>query len=96
MLIMNDVEGTRATVLVSGRVQGVGFREFARRRALDHGLAGTAENLQDCRVEVVLEGARGDIDHLLMLLQRGPAHAAVSGVDVAWSDAAGLVGFHVY
>lgn len=85
----------RATVLVRGRVQGVGYRVYVRRHALDLGLTGSAENLSDGRVEVVLEGPRADIEHLLIALARGPTHAEVGGLEVAWSDAAGLQGFHV-
>lgn len=86
----------RATVLVRGRVQGVGYRAFVRRRALDLGLAGQVENLADGRVEVVAEGPRLDLEHLLVHLQRGPVHAAVAGLDVAWSEPVGLAGFHAY
>lgn len=85
----------RATVLVKGRVQGVGYRAYVRRHALDHGLAGSAENLQDGRVEVVLEGRRPDIEHLFIALGRGPSHAEVGGLEIAWSEPAGLQGFHV-
>lgn len=86
----------RATVLVGGQVQGVGYRAFVRRHALDLGLAGSVENLRDGRVEVALEGARNDIEHLLIALRRGPAHADVDGIEIAWSDPVGLRGFHVH
>ncbi|MBW6457323.1 MAG: acylphosphatase [Trueperaceae bacterium] len=85
----------RATILVRGRVQGVGYRAFVRRHALDLGLAGHAENLADGRVEVLLEGERREIEHALVALSRGPAHATVAALEVAWSEAAGLRGFHV-
>lgn len=86
----------RATVLVRGRVQGVGYRAFARRHALDLGLAGHAENLADGRVEVVVEGPRSEVEHLLVHLRRGPVHAQVDDLDVVWSAAAGLEGFHAF
>ena len=86
----------RATVLVRGRVQGVGYRAFVRRHAIDLGLAGQVENLADGRVEVVVEGLRSDLDHLLVHLRRGPVHAQVVDLDVTWSDAVGLTGFHAY
>jgi acylphosphatase len=92
---MTDATDARATILVRGRVQGVGYRAFARRHALDLGLAGHAENLADGRVEVLLEGDRREIEHALVALAQGPAHAAVDGLEVAWSEAAGLRGFHV-
>ncbi len=86
----------RATVLARGRVQGVGYRAFVRRHALDLGLTGQVENLGDGRVEVVIEGPRATVDHLLVHLRRGPAHAQVDGLDVTWSDPVGLDGFHAY
>jgi len=86
----------RATILVRGAVQGVGYRAFVRRHALDLGLAGHAENLADGRVEVVVEGERREIEHALIALRRGPAHADVLGIDVAWSEPVGLRGFHAH
>ena len=92
---MTDATDARATILVRGRVQGVGYRAFVRRHALDLGLAGHAENLPDGRVEVLLEGDRREIEHALVALGRGPAHAVVEGLEVVWSESAGLRGFHV-
>lgn len=89
-------ENARLTALISGRVQGVGFREFIRRNALDLGLSGTAENLDDGRVEVVAEGDREELELLLVRLQAGPVHAEVEDVEVIWGDAGGITGFYVY
>lgn len=86
----------RLTVLVFGDVQGVGYRAFARRHALDLGLAGSAENLGDGRVEVVAEGPRSELEHLLVFLRQGPVHAGVREVETHWSEGGGLRGFHVY
>ena len=86
----------RLTALVSGDVQGVGYRAFVRRHALDLGLAGTVENLPDGRVEVVAEGPRSELEHLLIFLRRGPVHAEVGAIDEAWGEGGGLEGFHVY
>lgn len=91
-----NVARVRVNVLVSGRVQGVGYRQFARRHALDHGLVGSAENLPDGRVELTLEGDRGEVEHLLILLRRGPAHAEVAGLEVTWGVPVGVRGFHVH
>ena len=93
---MTATSPARATVLVRGSVQGVGYRAFVRRHALDLGLAGHAENLADGRVEVVLEGARTEVEHALIALARGPAHAEVEGLDVVWSQPVGLRGFHAH
>lgn len=93
---MTSTSIARATVLVRGSVQGVGYRAFVRRHALDLRLAGHAENLGDGRVEVVLEGERREIEHALIALGRGPAHADVIGLDVTWSEPVGLRGFHAH
>ncbi|MEX2502863.1 MAG: acylphosphatase [Trueperaceae bacterium] len=86
----------RLTALIEGRVQGVGYRAFAQRRAIDLGLAGTAENLPDGRVEVVAEGPRSELDQLLVFLRRGPSHAKVTSVETHVSEGGGLDGFYVY
>ncbi len=83
-------------MLVAGEVQGVNYRNFVRRLAQDAGLSGYAENLSDGRVEVVAEGPREELEALLHLLYRGPTHAQVAGVDVAWGEASGLDGFQIY
>jgi len=86
----------RLTVLASGRVQGVGFRAFVRRYALDLGLSGYAENLDDGRVEVVVEGSREDIELLLVKLRMGPAHANVRDLELSWGEVTGLEAFYTY
>jgi acylphosphatase len=86
----------RLTILASGQVQGVGFRAFVKRTALDLGLSGYAENLSDGRVEVVAEGEKSDLEYLLVKLKNGPSHAVVSHLDISWNPATGLKGFYVY
>jgi acylphosphatase len=70
----------RAVALVSGSVQGVGYRWFVRGLALDAGLAGSATNLADGRVEVVLEGPEDAVAAALDALAGPRAPGAVSGV----------------
>jgi acylphosphatase len=68
--------------LISGFVQGVGFRWFVARHARALGLAGYARNLGDGRVEVVASGTDGEsINRLESLLRAGPAHAQVDRVE---------------
>lgn len=93
---MDGDERARFTAIVSGRVQGVGFRAFVRRNALDLGLAGYAENLPDGRVEVVAEGPRDELEHFLVRLRHGPTHANVADVDLSWGEGGGLNGFYTY
>jgi acylphosphatase len=68
--------------LISGAVQGVGFRWFVARHARTLGLGGFARNLSDGRVEVVASGADGPaLDRLEELLRNGPANAQVAGLE---------------
>lgn len=68
--------------LVSGRVQGVGYRMFARDAALAEGLSGLARNLEDGRVEVYVEGEAEALDRFEARLRQGPPLARVAGVEV--------------
>lgn len=66
--------------LVSGMVQGVGYRYFAMRGAQRLGLSGYAKNLPDGRVEVYACGEGAKLAEFRMELERGPQSASVSGV----------------
>lgn len=67
--------------MLSGRVQGVGFRWFVQRNAERLGLRGHVSNLPDGRVEVVARGSATDLEQLSDALQRGPRMARVDSVD---------------
>lgn len=86
----------RLTALITGTVQGVGYRRYVQRHARDLKLAGYAENLSDGRVEIVAEGAQPELDRLLHWLRLGPPHARVRDVQTAYSELTGLNDFHVY
>jgi acylphosphatase len=78
----------RLQAVVSGRVQGVGFREFVRHEAATRGICGYVRNSDDGRrVEVVAEGADEAIDELAQALQSGPRFAVVDNVDAQYSEA---------
>jgi acylphosphatase len=83
----------RVVALVSGSVQGVGYRWFVRGRAAAAGLAGSATNLPDGRVEVVLEGADAAVSAVLVDLQGAQAPGAVTRVDVRDEPVQGSSGF---
>ncbi len=85
----------RKRVTVSGRVQGVFFRDSARERAEAHGVAGRARNMPDGTVEVVLEGEPEAVERVLRFLQSGPSHADVEDVEVLDEEPEGLSGFSV-
>jgi acylphosphatase len=78
--------------LVSGMVQGVGFRWYVARHARSLGLVGFARNLPDGRVEVVVSGPEESLPALEQLLRTGPANAQVEQVERSPEPAAVLVG----
>jgi acylphosphatase len=70
----------RYRVLVSGRVQGVFFRDTCRRLAVEHGVTGWVRNLPDGRVEAVFEGSAEDVRQMLAWAHHGPRLAVVDDV----------------
>ncbi len=80
-------DAVRARIKVTGVVQGVGYRYFARNIALRLGLTGYVRNLPDGSVEVVAEGKRAAINALIDDLKVGPRYASVERVDVKWEEA---------
>ena len=81
--------------MVSGRVQGVFFRDGVRRRAEAVGVAGWARNTEDGTVEAVFEGDRQAVDELVEFCRRGPSRAEVATVEVVEEEPEGLSGFEV-
>lgn len=67
--------------LVSGQVQGVGYRQGCRQTARSLGLVGWVRNLADGRVELFAQGTDDGVDRLLDWVWAGPAGARVSGVE---------------
>ncbi|HMS82862.1 MAG TPA: acylphosphatase [Nitrospira sp.] len=84
-----DELSVRARIVVHGRVQGVGFRAFAARVAMDLELVGGVRNLFDGRVEVDVEGTRSVIDVLEHQLRIGPPSARVTRIEAEWGVATG-------
>jgi acylphosphatase len=69
-------------VVVEGKVQGVGFRAWAQRKACSLGIRGWIRNLSDGRVEALLCGESSLLEEMRRLLARGPAGAEVRGIRV--------------
>jgi acylphosphatase len=67
--------------LIRGRVQGVGYRYFAQRAAVELGLTGYTRNLDDGRVEVYATGPVAKLSELAGRLHRGPQWSDVRGVE---------------
>ena len=86
---------TRKRVVVSGRVQGVFFRDTVRRRADAAGVSGWVRNRPDGAVEAVFEGEAEAVEELAEFCRRGPSRAEVRSVEVTEEDAEGLAGFQV-
>ena len=81
--------------IVTGRVQGVGFRFFAERAARELGLRGWVRNLPDGSVETLAEGEDAAVGRYLERLRRGPRLSRVDTVDVAEASPQGLAAFEI-
>ncbi|MEO8347430.1 MAG: acylphosphatase [Acidobacteriota bacterium] len=79
--------------LVSGRVQGVGFRYFARRAAEGAGVTGWARNLPDGRVETLAEGEASAVEQYLAKIRRGPIGGRVDQVEIEETTPEGSTAF---
>jgi acylphosphatase len=82
-----EVDMPQVRVLVSGQVQGVGYRYFVRDQALDQGISGWVRNNRDGTVSVAAEGGK---ERLSVFLERIRAREdiliRVTGIEVTWSD----------
>jgi acylphosphatase len=85
----------RYRVLISGRVQGVFFRDTCRRLAASAGVAGWVRNLPDGRVEAVFEGPEEHVRRLVAWAHSGPRLAEVDDVAVQPEPPEGLTAFQV-
>ncbi len=79
----------RLEAIVSGKVQGVWFRDFTRRVAVRLGLVGEVKNLPDGTVHVIAEGKPDALEKLIEHLHLGPRDAKVEKVAQAWKKAEG-------
>lgn len=86
---------TRVRVLVTGRVQGVWFRQSTAQAVAGTDVAGWVRNLDDGRVEAVFEGTPEAVAMALAFVRTGPERARVDDVEVIREEPAGLDGFFV-
>jgi acylphosphatase len=84
---------TTRRLLITGRVQGVGFRDFVLVEAERLGLAGWVRNRRDGVVEVLVHGDVMAIEALLDACRRGPPHARVTGIEQQPAEQIPEVGF---
>lgn len=85
----------RRRLLVSGRVQGIGFRYSCQRMAEAAGVTGWCRNLVDGRVEACFEGETGAVERAVEWCHRGPSGAVVTDVEVVPETPAGEKGFRL-
>jgi acylphosphatase len=85
----------RRRVIVHGLVQGVFFRDTARRKAVRRGVAGWIRNCYDGSVEAVIEGDPWAVESMLAFLREGPRGAVVDRVDELEEEPEGLSGFAI-
>jgi acylphosphatase len=80
---------------ISGNVQGVFFRKFIEDKANELGLKGFARNLNDGRVEVVVEGKDENVNKIIEICRKGSPHSEVKNVEVEEIKHQGFSGFKI-
>ena len=85
----------RRRVVVTGRVQGVGYRDSCRYEAVAAGVAGWVRNNWDGSVEAVIEGESAGVDRVVAWMRKGPRSAVVRDVRVSEESPQGELGFSV-
>lgn len=75
-----------AHVFISGFVQGVGFRQLIKSKALELGLTGWVRNLEDGRIEAMLQGSKENIERMILACKKGPFLSEVDEVNVIWEE----------
>ena len=88
----SDPRFVRASLLISGLVQGVYFRAYARQMAREHGVHGWVRNRADGRVEALLEGEAAAVQAFIDWCHHGPPRAYVTEVQVTWEAYRGEFG----
>ncbi len=76
----------KAHLIITGNVQGVGFRAFVRNRAIKNNVTGWVKNLDDGSVEAIFSGTQENLDKLITLTRRGTPWSKVSDVLVTYTD----------
>lgn len=79
-------EKVKVHIFISGRVQGVFFRDNTYKKAEELGVSGWVRNTPDGRVEAVFEGEKEKVESLIKWAKKGPLIAKVNGIDVEWQE----------
>jgi acylphosphatase len=80
------IKKSSVKIIVSGTVQGVGFRYFIARIAFEHDLRGYVKNLFNGDVEIFAEGRKEFLEELAQKAKTGPSHAKVDNIQIQWLD----------
>jgi len=83
-------------LVISGRVQGVGYRDWLVQRARDLGVSGWVRNRLDGSVEALVAGDTASVEELLRLCRRGPRMAEVVSIEEELADPPENFGFRQY
>ncbi len=75
-----------AIIFVLGFVQGVGFRRFVKKNALNLGLKGWVKNLPDGRVKVFVQGSKENIEKLVKICEKGTFFSDIKSIQVEWEE----------
>jgi acylphosphatase len=75
-----------AHLLISGMVQGVGYRWFVMRKANEYNLKGYVRNLYTDDVEVEVEGDKGSVSEFIKELRIGPRSAHITDIKIQWGN----------
>ena len=75
-----------ARLIITGNVQGVGFRAFVRNRAIKNNITGWVKNLNDGSVEALLSGSQENLNKLIEITRRGTPWSKVSNVVVTYIE----------
>ena len=73
---------TTLSITITGKVQGVFYRQSTKEKAIELGLKGQVKNLPDGKVQIIVTGTREQLDALSVWCKKGPPRALVSGVEI--------------
>ncbi len=76
---MNEIE-----ISISGKVQGVGFREFAKKRADELEITGYIQNIEDGSLEMIAQGNKESLEIFIEECRKGPMFATITDFKVEW------------
>ena len=80
-------------LLLSGRVQGVGFRYFAEARAARYNIKGYVKNTYDNRVEIICQGEVDNLDKFILEVKNGPSFSHITNVEMQEIKIIEYIGF---